>query len=141
MPDGTGMTASQAWLTEPATVAFTWLDKSYGNEEYQTCCKIADTAIAVPGNVGEREASLASRKLRSESGGLSPALIPAVLDSAGKPGDCREHACAGELVHWESNSIQPSSALSEGICVPRNSIRNVDKYNFVSIHCDVMAPY
>src|SRR5271154_7105251 len=39
MPDRTGITASQAWLTEPATVVFTWLDKSYGNEECQTCCK------------------------------------------------------------------------------------------------------
>jgi hypothetical protein len=59
------MMASQAWLTEPATIAFTWLDKSYGNEEYQTCCKIADAAIAIPGNLGRREASLASRELRT----------------------------------------------------------------------------
>jgi len=69
MPDRTGIMASQAWLTEPATVAFTWLDKSYGNEECQPCCKIADAAIAVPGNLGGREARLASPELRNESGG------------------------------------------------------------------------
>src|SRR5436305_11905879 len=48
-PTGRGITASQAWLTAPATAAFTWLDKSYANEECQTCCRIADAAIAVPG--------------------------------------------------------------------------------------------
>ena len=53
------MAASQAWLTKPATVAFTWLDKKLGwNEEYQTCGKIADAAIAIPGNLGGREAVL-----------------------------------------------------------------------------------
>ena len=64
MPDRTGITASQAWLTEPATVAFTWLDKKLGgNEEYRTCCKMADAAIAVLENLGGRGSSLASREL------------------------------------------------------------------------------
>ena len=44
-------------------------DKRYGNEECQPCCKIADAAIAVPGNLGGREARLASPELRNESGG------------------------------------------------------------------------
>ena len=30
VPDRTGITVSQAWLTAPATVAFTWLDKVTG---------------------------------------------------------------------------------------------------------------
>jgi hypothetical protein len=61
-----------------------------------------------------------------ESGGAVTCINPrAVLTRQEKPGR-REYACAGELAHWESKSIQQSSALSEEICVPRNSIRNVD---------------
>jgi hypothetical protein len=49
------MTASQAWLTNPAIVA---RQKLEGNEESSTCCKTADAAIAVPKYLGGREAVL-----------------------------------------------------------------------------------
>src|SRR3954453_13687803 len=62
MPHRTGMTASRAWLTEPAIVAFAWLDESMGNREYQTCCKIAGAAIAVPRKSWWKGSSLASHE-------------------------------------------------------------------------------
>jgi hypothetical protein len=92
MPDRTGITASQAWLTGPATAAFTWLDKSYGNEECQTCCKIADAAIAVPRNLGGMEASLTSPELRTESRGLSPAINPGSI-GLGRKNRALQGAC------------------------------------------------
>jgi hypothetical protein len=91
-PTGRGITASQAWLTAPATVAFTWLDKSYANEECQTCCRIADAAIAVPGNLGGMEAKSCVARAAKRIGGAITCINPGSIDSAGKTGHCRR-AC------------------------------------------------
>ena len=77
-----------------------------GNEEYRTCCRIADAAIAVLENLGGREEVLHRASYELDRGPIICINPGAVLGLGRKNwGTAGEDAYAGKLAHWESSSI------------------------------------